>query len=336
MGKIDNEIVKFIAEVELDPQTAAEYTKGLQEAEKHNAALRKSISETVQKMDELKAAGQENSAEFQRHKASLEADTKALKESSKQAEKYSSALGIQSMNYNQLQKHAKQVRAALNSVHKEANPQLWEKYNKELIATQKRMSELKGGADKTKGVLGGMFKKIIPTFDVVQLGLKAVNGLVNLGKKAWEDFKNETQKWGDAIRVEMAAVDAVWHHFIRNLSAGREEITLSYNEVAKLAREAAKLKDEIFELTNSYKILEAEAKPRMQELEAVFRDTSRPIEERKEALEEMKQLELQLAEDRLLIAKQEEDAAYDHFRIQISFTENILYMSGNNRLIALE
>ena len=230
MGKIDNEIVKFIAEVELDPQTAAEYTKGLQEAEKHNAALRKSISETVQQMDQLRAAGKENSAEFQKHKASLEADTRALKESSKQAEKYSSALGIQSMNFNQLQKHAKQVRAALNSVHKEANPQLWEKYNKELIATQKRMAELKGGASQTKGILGGMFKKIIPTFDVVTLGLKALNGAVKLGKKAWEDFKQETQKWGDTIQIEMAAADAVWHHFIRNMSAGRGEITLTYNE----------------------------------------------------------------------------------------------------------
>ena len=57
MSKIDNEIVKFIAEVEPDPQASAEYTKGLQEAEKHNAALRKSISETAQKMDELRAAG---------------------------------------------------------------------------------------------------------------------------------------------------------------------------------------------------------------------------------------------------------------------------------------
>lgn len=316
MGKIDNEIVKFIAEVELDPQTSAEYKKGLQEAENHNAALRKSISETIQKMDELKAAGKENSAEFQRHKASLEADTKALKESTKQAEKYSSALGIQAMNYSQLQKHAKQVRAAMNSVHKEANPELWEKYNKELIATQKRMNELKGGADKTKGVLGGMFKKIIPTFDVVQLGLKAVNGLVKLGKKIWNDAKEETQKWGDAIQVEMAAVNAVWSHFIRNLSAGRGEITLSYQEVAKLAREAAKLKDEIFELTNSYKIMEAEATPRMQELEAIFRDTSKPIEERKAALKEMKELELSLAQDRLLIAQQEEEAAYKNFRAQ--------------------
>ena len=52
----------------------------------------------------------------------------------------------------------------------------------------------------------------------------------------------------------------------------------------------------------------------LQELEATFRNTSLPIEERKTALEKMKDLELKLAQDRLLIAQQAEDAAYDDFR----------------------
>ena len=54
MGKLDNEIVKFIAEVELDPQTAAQYQQNLADTEKHNEALRKSISETVRKMEEMR------------------------------------------------------------------------------------------------------------------------------------------------------------------------------------------------------------------------------------------------------------------------------------------
>lgn len=323
MAKIENEIVKFIAEVELDPQSAAEYTKGLQDAERHNEALRRSISDTARKMDELRASGKESTEEFMSHKAALEADVKALKESAKQAEKYSAALGINLMNYNQLVKHAKQVRSAINSVHKEANPQLWEKYNKELVATQKRMEELRGGAKKTENVLSGMFKKITPTFDIVQIGMKAVNAVVGLVRKGFKDLTTETQKLGDAIQVEMAAANAVWHHFIRNITAAKDEIVLSYKEVENLAREAEKLKDEIFELQNSYNILSAEALPRMQELEAVFRDSSRPIEERRAALEEMKELEKQLAKDRLTIARQEEEAAYDQFRIQTSLDREV-------------
>lgn len=316
MAKIENEIVKFIAEVELDPQSAAEYTKGLQDAERHNEALRQSISDTVRQMDEMRASGKENTQEFKAHKEALEADVKALKESAKQAEKYSAALGINSMNYNQLVKHAKQVRSAMNSVHKEANPKLWEKYNKELVATQKRMDELRGGAQQTGSVLSGMSKKIIPTFDIVQIGIKAVNAVVGLVRKGFKDLTTETQKLGDVIQAEIAAANAVWHHFIRNITASKDETVLAYKEVANLAREAAKLKDEIFELQNSYDILSAESLPRMQELEAVFRDSSRPIEERRAALEEMKALEKQLAEDRLTIARQEEEAAYDLFRIQ--------------------
>lgn len=316
MGKLDNEIVKFIAEVELDPQTAAQYQQNLADTEKHNEALRKSISETVRKMEEMRAQGKQNTEEFKRLQASLDADVKALKESTKQSDKYAAALGVQAMSMTQLQQRAKLLRKEMNAVHKETNPQLWEKYHKELQVVEKRMAELKGGTDSFGKAFSGLKGKIVPTFDVVSLGLKGVHALLQFGKKLWKDAREETQKWGDAIQVEVAAAEAVWHHFVRNISASRDEITLTYKEVAALAREAAILKDEIFELTNSYKIEEAQAQQTMQELEATFRNTSLPIEERKKALEDMKALELQLAQDRLLIAQQEEDAAYDHFRIQ--------------------
>lgn len=316
MGKLENEIVKFIAEVELDPQTAAQYQQNLADTEKHNEALRKSISETVRKMEEMRAQGKQNTEEFKRLQASLDADVKALKESTKQSDKYAAALGVQAMSMTQLQQRAKLLRKEMNAVHKETNPQLWEKYHKELQAVERRMAELKGGTASFGKAFSGLKGKIVPTFDVVSLGLKAIHGLVQFGKKLWGDLKTETQKWGDAIEEEVAAASAVWHHFVRNISASRDEITLTYKEVAALAREAHKLKDEIFELTNSYKIEEAQAQQTMQELEATFRNTSLPIEERKKALEDMKALELQLAQDRLLIAQQEEDAAYDHFRIQ--------------------
>ena len=248
---------------------------------------------------------------------------KALKESTKQSDKYAAALGVQAMSMTQLQQRAKILRKEMNAVHKETNPQLWEKYHKALQQVEKRMAELKGGTTSFGKAFSGLKGKIVPTFDVVALGLKGIHALVQGGKKLWGDLKTETQKWGDAIQVEVAAAEAVWHHFVRNISASRNEITLTYKEVAALAREAAKLKDEIFELTNSYKIEEAQAQKTMQELEATFRNTSLPIEERKKALEDMKALELQLAHDRLIIAQQEEDAAYDHFRIQTAMDREV-------------
>ena len=317
-----NEIVRFVAKVEMDPQNAAEYQKGLSDAEKANESLRESISSTVQQMNELRAKGEEASDAFKQLQKSLDSDTKALKESTKEAEKYSKALGLNQMSYNELAKHAKQVRKALNDTHKEANPQLWEKYNKELIATTKRMAELKRGTSEAKTLWVKLREGITPTFNILRLGQSIIKGLGNVAKKVFGDIQTETQAVGDIIQREMAVASAVWSHFIRNLSSSRGDITLTYSEVAKLAREAADLKDEIFELTNSYKVMEAEATPRMQELEATFRDTTKPIKERQDALEEMKTLELSLAQERLTIAEQEEEAAAKNFKRQTALEKD--------------
>lgn len=77
-----------------------------------------------------------------------------LQNSSKEANKYASILGINSMTYNQLKNHASKLRKELNSLHKESDPELWEKYNNELLATEKRMKEVKAGAEQSEGVFG--------------------------------------------------------------------------------------------------------------------------------------------------------------------------------------
>ena len=58
MARLENEIVKFIAEIELDPQKAAEATQNLEAVEKRCESLRQSISQNIRKMDELRAKNQ--------------------------------------------------------------------------------------------------------------------------------------------------------------------------------------------------------------------------------------------------------------------------------------
>lgn len=310
---VENEIVHFTAKVDMDEQTAKAAAAAFDSLEAKADDLRASVARANEALMKMRMEGKENTSEFKALEASMQADIKALKQTTKEADKYAAQLGVNKMSMKQLQQHAKALRKEMDGMH---DTKRIAAYQKELKATEDRIRQLRSGTQQTGGILSGMFKKLTPTIDVASLALKGVNAVISLGKKLWGDLKNETQKWGDAIKEEVAVAESVWHHFVRNISASRDEISLTYKEVAKLAREAAKLKDEIFELTNSYKIEEAQAKTTMQELEATFRDTSRPIEERKAALEEMKALELKLAEDRLLIAKQEEDAAYDHFRIQ--------------------
>ncbi len=319
---VENEIVKFTARIEMDEATAKQVQQSFDDTSRRADELRERVRSANEQLLKLRMEGKEGTAQFKALEASLQADAKALAQAEREADKYAATLGINQMSMKQLKQHAKQLRSELDKMHKEADPKRFAQYSKELAATEKRMKELGAGSKSTGNIIKQMGKSIVPTFDLVSLGLKAVNGLVKLGKKIWADAKEETQKWGDVIRRETAAAQAVWHQMIRNMAAGRGEITLSYKEVAQLAREAYDLNDEIFELTNSFNVHVAEVTPRMQELEAVFRDTSKPIEERKAALEEMKQIELQLAEERLLIAKQEEEAAYLSFRSQTAMEKD--------------
>ena len=154
---IENEIVRFIAEMELDPQDQAKFVEGLRQAEEQCESLRKAISDTGNEMAKMKAEGKENTAEYERLSKQLKNYNAALKTTTKESNAYSAALNINQMSIKQLNQHARTLRSALNSMHKEANPQLWNKYNNELIATNKRLAELKIGTEQTKGGFRAFF-----------------------------------------------------------------------------------------------------------------------------------------------------------------------------------
>lgn len=313
---IQNEIVKFIADIELDPQDTAAYQKGLSDCEKSADALRKSIALTQEKMAKLREEGKESSAEFAAHKRSLEADSKALKEVSKTADKYAEALGLGAMSLSQLQKHASSTRSALAKIHKEANPKLWEKYNDELEATNKRIAELKAGGKKTGETFGELNGSLAGGIAAGGLMLKGFEAAAAVGKKIIQDLSTETQKLGDAFAMSAKVAEDTWAHFIRNISASRDEVTLSYREVAELSREVTALTDELFEMENSFRIMGVIREQQLNEAGAIMRDTSQSAAERKKALEEIIELEKQTAADRLMIAEQANVAAFNAFKMQ--------------------
>lgn len=291
---------------------------------------RDSIKEMRKELTSLAKQGQTDSARYKELTAAIKSENEAIKKNTAELTQLRSKLSLNDMTMKELTERSKKLRSELNRT--KPNTKEWEQLNNELKATSARMRELGSGTKSTGGILEGLGKSVVPTFDVVTLVLKAIHAAGSILKKGLGDLVSDTQKFADAWQQEVAAAEAVWHQFIRRISASRDEITLTYQEVAKLAREAAALKDEIFELQNSYNIREADAQTRMQELEAIFRDTTLSVEERTAALDEMKQLELDLANDRLLIAKQAEDAAYKQFEIETaldreaaeSFIENYL------------
>ena len=119
---IEHEIIKFMAEMELDPQTTAKFTNGLKEVNDECASLRQTIVKTQKDLMEMKAAGKENSKEYKDLEIALGKYNTQLKNSSAHANKFASALGVNQMSMNQLKAYTKKLRNEMNSLHKESDP----------------------------------------------------------------------------------------------------------------------------------------------------------------------------------------------------------------------
>ena len=271
---------------------------------------RDSIKEMRKELANLAKQGQTDSARYKELTAAIKGENEAIKRNTASLAELRSKLSLNDMTIKELSGRIKTLRSELNKT--KPNTMEWDNLSQQLKAARTRMAEL-GGATQAAG---GILKNIVPTFDLATVGLKAIHAAGALIKKGLNDLTTETQSFADAWSREVAAAEAVWHHFIRRIASAPGEVKLSFKEVAQLAREAADLRDELFEMENSADIQEADAAKRMQELEAIFRDTTLSVKDRQAALEEMKTLELELANNRLMIAEQNEEAAYKSFKAQ--------------------
>lgn len=306
---IENEIVRFIAEMELDPQDQAKFTEGLKDSEKRCEALRDSIEATNKKLTELRLKGKENTNEFKNLEAQLKADTQALKETSKEAQRYSAALGINQMSIKQLQQHAKSLRSIISGLHKEADPQLWDRYQAELGATNARLKELKNGTEQTEGGFKALFGNLTQGITVGNLWSQTLIGAFSLLKKGLGDAVSQTMVWQDRWEMFTTKMTAGWNQFIANIFQGKNVIKASIDEAVAAAEEAKLLMDELFERQNALSIQEKQTQIEINQLQSTVRDTSRPEQERLAAIEQILAKENELADLRRDIAAQEETAA---------------------------
>ena len=307
---VENEIVRFIAEMELDPQDVAKFTEGLRSAEEQCESLRKAISDTANQMAKLKAEGKDNTEEYEKLAKTQKDYISALKTVTKEANTYSASLNLNQMSINQLNKHARSLRSALNSMHKEANPQLWNKYNNELIKTEDRLKEIQIGA---KGIQEPMlsFRKIMGSLKspaVWGAGIMAVgNGIKNI----FIQMTEQTQVWGDKWQMVQTKFSAGWNQFVANFSQGDRVIRGSIQEAMAAAERAQLLRDELFERENSYSIQEIKLQTEINKLQSVVNDRSLPEQERLEALNLILEKEQKLSEMKRDIALQEKQAAFE-------------------------
>ena len=306
---IENEIVRFIAEMELDPQDQAKFVEGLRQAEEQCESLRKAISDTGNEMAKMKAEGKENTAEYEKLSRQLKNYNSALKTSTKETDSYTAALTTNQMSIKQLNQHARTLRSALSSMHKEANPQLWNKYNNELIATNKRLAELKVGTEQTKGGFKTFFNNIAQGFTTANVFMAGFNTVAGLVKKGLNDFVSQTMVWQDKWEMFTTKMSAGWNQFVANIGQGKDVIKGSIGDVVRAAEEAKLLMDELFERNNSLRIQEAKTQVFINEQQSIVRDVTKSEEKRLAAVEEILKAEDKLAKTKADIAQQEQNAA---------------------------
>lgn len=326
---VENEVVRFIAQIDLDPQDQAAFTANLKKASDSCEELRQTISQTSQAMAQMRARGEENSEEYKKHAEVLTQSHKKLKEQTKEANKYSSALDKNQMSIKQLREHSKQLRAALTTMHKEANPKLWEKYNKELEETEDRLKELKLGSNGAKDSLLSM--------DKLKGALKSpaawFAGAAAGAKLLWEGFQKmteQTQVWGDKWTIATAKFNAGWNQLIANIGQGRDVIKASISEAMEAAESAQLLRDELFERENSYKITESASRTEIASLQAIAQDSSKSAKERLDALDKIMKIEENLAATRKSIASQAREAALKELKTRAKLTEEELKIAIDN------
>lgn len=304
MATIENEVVRFVAKIDLDPEDEAAFRQGLKDSEAECANLRDTIASTAEKMSQLRARGEESSEEFKALESNLKDAKSELKAMTKQSEKYSSALGINQMSMKQLQAHAKQLRSALYSMNKEANPKLWEKYNKELVATEKRMKDVAFGVKGIKEPLLSI-NKLKEQFSTIPGKLGLIAGAFKVVQKTIETFAAQTQVWGDKWAHFTAGMSAVWSQFVVNISTGSDTVKGSIREAFEAAKEASELMDELFERNNSLSIAEIASRTEINKQREIMNDSSKSAAERLAALQKIEELENGIKKTRQDIANQE-------------------------------
>ena len=320
---IENEVVRFVAEMELDPQDVAKFTEGLRKSEEQCESLRNAISDTANQLAKLRAEGKDNTEEYEKLAKAQKNYQNALKTVTKEADSYSASLNRNQMSINQLNKEAQRLRNALKAMHKDANPELWNKYNKELIATEGRLKELQIGAKSVQEPILSL-KNIFANFKTVPgiMGL-AVGGL-NLLKQGLIQMTEQTQVWGDKWQMAQTKFNAGWNQMIANIGQGKNVIKASIDDAVKAAEDAQLLMDELFERQNSLRLQERKINIEINNLQAIVRDTSKPEQERLDAVEQILAKENELAEFKRDIANQEVDAALKNLQTRTSLSEKEL------------
>lgn len=231
---------------------------------------------------------------------------------------------MNTMSLDELRKHLKLTNLALGKA--VPGTQNWKNLQAEVNRTKQRLDELKDGGQSVSNTLKQFFNGIGGKFAIGTLAVKGFTAALDLGKKIFEDMKTQTQAFGDQWNITIAGAKAGWQQFIANISSGNDVIKGSISSAIQAGREAAAMRDELFERQNSLAIEEQKAATFIATQNAIAMDSSKSANERIAALDLVLGKEEELAGYRKNVAEQELDAAKVLLQDRTRLEDDVLKM----------
>ncbi len=317
-GRIQKEIIESEIRVTGGKQVHDEIIKSSQ-------ALKELVGqeELLRKVKiKLEDQGKKNTEEYRRNQAAIESNKVALVKQREELIKLNGQLKVTDMTYNQLSKRATELRSHLNNISKSADPVKWNKYNQELTAVNRQMSQVRSGSQQT----GVTFSKLSKAAGFLGFGMTSVWGILRFGKSVIES----TDSTSDDFARTIGGMTSAWDFFKKSLASGNfSNFFANMQKAISAGRDYADAMDKIEDRTRALGIKEAEMNVLNQKDLKTLRDGTKSIEDRTTAANAILDREKKLADVRVKIAEQAKNDEINKYTA-LGLTEDIVKENLNN------
>ncbi|MBF0649183.1 hypothetical protein IR083_10155 [Dysgonomonas sp. GY75] len=298
------------------------------------------MSEAEKEMKKLAAAGKEDSDAFREAKATYESaanesadytkrirdNKKAIEENDAKAKEMVKTLKLEDMTMNQLKYRAYDLQKQLDNTSKSTHPEAYKALEKELTQVNKRMGELKNGADETSSVFSGKLAK----------GSVAVTAAIAAAKEAF-NLLEDVMMSNRATGIEFAAMmDGVANSigYVKTALANWDftNFVAGLKSAYKVGHQVSIMLEDAYDLENSFKMTSAREIAELEELKTQLRDVNLSNKERLRIGDEIIVRTRKMAEDEKKFTDIRHQAAKDVLVDQTKLTDAELEYITVNRI----
>ncbi|MDR1629920.1 MAG: hypothetical protein LBS36_06880, partial [Oscillospiraceae bacterium] len=275
---ITEDVAKLVVQIENSSKNG-ELQNELAILQQKTGTLKDENKRLASAMEILRAQGKQNSEEFKHIKEIYDANSASISENEKRMKTLRQTMNNAGLSANDLRKKVTELQKELNGMTRAADPERFDRLNRELKEAQRQLQQVRAGTNETGSALGNLInigKKLLPA-----LGLGTAISLVQqFGSAVFDTFKS-VQATGDAWAVTLAGINAGWDYFKRSLvTADWSNFFTNINAAINAGKEYARIMDELGERSRSYRIVESEARQEIAQLEIQLKNVNLANKER--------------------------------------------------------